>query len=94
MFDIHDYERARLLYADPTTFIDAAKLLAELLEQISAYSIGERVMVYGHVKPDLMERLAQWGANTEDFEQDADLEEEPDQEPPDYVDGYYNEVIA
>jgi hypothetical protein len=94
MFNIHDYERARLLYADPQNFIDAAKLLAALLAQLTAYPMGDRVMFYGHVKPEMMEHLATWGAELDDLEQDDDLEEEPDREPRDYADGVYNEVIS
>jgi hypothetical protein len=78
LFTVYDCDRAQLLYADPQTFIDAAKLLSELVADITAFPTGKRVMLFGHVRPDLIERLAAWGSELDDIELDADLEEEPD----------------
>ena len=89
LFTCHDWDRAQLLYADPQTFIDAAKLLAELIASLTAFPQNTRVMLYGNVTPDLLERLSCWGGELDDIEHDADLEEEPDREPDDGRTGRY-----
>jgi hypothetical protein len=74
-FPTHAYDRARLLHAEPQHFINAARLLEELLDAITAYPIGSRVMLFAHVTPLLATRMAIWGSEFDDHEQDADLEE-------------------
>ena len=90
----HDWDRAQLLYADPQHFINAARLLDELLDGITLFPMGERVMLFAHVTPLLANRMAIWGSELDDIEHDADLQEEPDREPDDGRTGrYLNEVV-
>lgn len=78
MFTCHDWDRAQLLYADPQHFINAVRLLEELLDGLTLFPQGQRVMAFTHITPLLATRLSIWGTELDDIERDTDLEEEPD----------------
>lgn len=75
--DARASERAHLLYANPHLFIDAAKLLEQLLPLLHAAQDGRAVLLEGIVTPDLADALAAWGSDLTDYEdgQDAEMED-------------------
>lgn len=69
-------DRALLLHAHPHHFIDAARLLEQLLPLLHAAGDGKAVRLDGRISPWLADQLAAWGADLTDLEDGHDAEED------------------